>query len=185
MELAIVALGKVMGSAGFGTVFGGLMGLLNRKTDLEYKKLEYADHDKQRAHELKQRELDAVLMEKEWAGRVQVATVEAEGKTEAAAYDAMAKSYDFAKPAPGGAMEAFSSFVRPAISLGYFGLSSAGGAYILYFAFLVSGVQLSQQQMYDLVIFVVDYMAFMTSTAVGWWFAMRPGKSPAMKGKAH
>jgi hypothetical protein len=128
---------KLISSAGFGTMFGGVMGLFNRKADLEVKKLELEEAKDQREHELAMRDKDAAIMEKEWAGRTQVAQIEGEAKVDAAGFDALAKSYDFAKPAPGGKMEAFSAFVRPFISLCYFLVTSIGSAWILYYAFTV------------------------------------------------
>lgn len=180
MEMLFIGLVKLLGSAGFGTIFGGIMGFFNRKADLEYKKLEYADKEKERAHELKQRELDASLMEKEWAGRVQVANVEGESRAEVAAFDAMAASYEFAKPKAGGKMEAFSTFVRPFISIAYFLISSVGAMYIIYHIFHIESLTFSSDQWLQLAVFVIEWMAFMSGTTIGWWFAMRAGKPPRL-----
>ncbi len=168
---------KLISSAGFGTMFGGVMGLFNRKADLEAKKLDLQDAQNQRAHELAMRDKDAAIMEKEWAGRTQVAQIEGESKVDAAAFDALAKSYDFAKPAPGGKMEAFSAFIRPFISLAYFLVTSFGSGWILYYAFSVKTVTLSPEQWYELVMYVIAWVAFMAGATIGWWYAMRPGKS--------
>lgn len=176
--LIVGALIKLLGSAGFGTIFGGLMGLFNRKADLEAKRIDMDDREKDRQFQLNMRDKDAALMEKEWAGRTQVAQIEGEAKVDAAAYDALAKSYDYAKPKPGGKMEAFSSFVRPFISLAYFLVSSIGSVAILYYAFKVYDLKLSADQLYELVMFVVSWVAFMAGTTIGWWYAMRPGTHP-------
>lgn len=168
---------KLLSSAGFGTIFGGVMGLFNRKADLDVKRLELQDARDQRAHELSMRDKDAAIMAQEWRGRTEVAQIEGAAASEKAGYDALAKSYDFAKPAPGGKMEAFSSFVRPFISLAYFIVTSIGSAWIIYYAFAVKGISLSTEQWYDLVMYVIAWVAFMAGATIGWWYAMRPGKA--------
>lgn len=178
MTFVIAAIIKLLGSAGFGTIFGGVMGLFNRKADLEAKRLDLEDKERDRQFQLTMRDKDAAIMEREWAGRVQVAGIDAEAKVDAAAYDALAKSYDFAKPSPGGKAEAFSSVVRPLISLGYFLISSIGSVVILYYAFKVYEIKMTTDQLYELMMFVISWIAFMAGTTIGWWYAMRPGKHP-------
>ncbi len=174
----ILGIIKLLSSAGFGTIFGGVMGLFNRKADLEVKKLDIQEAANQRAHELAMRDKDAAIMAQEFAGRVQVAQVEATAAIEKEAYTALAKSYDFAKPAPGGKMEAFSAFVRPFISLAYFLVTSAGSGWLLYYAFSVRQITLTPEQWYDLVMYVIAWIAFMAGATIGWWYAMRPGGKP-------
>lgn len=169
---------KLFSSAGFGTMFGGVMGLFNRKADLEVKRLEREESKDRMAHELSMRDKDAAIMAQEFAGRVQVAQIEGATAIEKEAYTALAKSYDFAKPAPGGRMEAFSAFVRPFISLAYFLVTSAGSAWILYYAFSVRNITLTPDQWYDLVMYVIAWIAFMAGATIGWWYAMRPGSKP-------
>lgn len=173
----ILMLIKLISSAGFGTMFGGVMGLFNRKADLQVKLLEREEAKDRQAHELAMRDKDAAIMKEEWAGRTQVAQIEGEAKVDTAGFEALAKSYDFAKPAPGGRMEAFSAFIRPFISLSYFIVTSAGAAWILYYAFKVRGITLSPDQWYDLVMYVIAWVAFMAGATIGWWYAMRPGKA--------
>jgi hypothetical protein len=170
-----LGIAKLLGSAGFGTIFGGVMGYFNRKADLALKRLEMEDRDKQRIHELAQRDKDAAIMEKEWVGREKVALVEGAAKVEVEQYAAIAKSYDFAKPAAGSKMEAFSSFVRPFMSLCYFIVTSLGSAWIIYYAFTVKNIVLTPEQWHELVMYVISWIAFMAGSTIGWWYAMRPG----------
>lgn len=167
----VLGLIKLLGSAGFGTIFGGLMGIINRNLDLK------ADKQKQE-HELAMRDKDAAIMAQEWASRTQVAQIEATAVVEKAGFDALAKSYDFAKPAAGSRMEAFSSFIRPFISLSYFVVTSFGSGFILYYAFEVRKVSLTPDQWYDLVMYVIAWVAFMGGATIGWWYAIRPGGRP-------
>lgn len=181
IELIFGGIIKLLGSAGFGTIFGGIMGYFNRKADLEVKKLDLQAAADQRSHELAMRDKDAAIMAQEWAARTKVAEIEGATASEQAGYAALAKSYEFAKPAPGSRMEAFSSFVRPFVSLAYFIVTSIGGAWIVYYAFKVKGVEFTQAQWYDLVMFVLAWVAFMAGSTIGWWFAMRPsGKTPVL-----
>src|SRR4051812_37937286 len=101
----LLGLIKLLGSAGFGTIFGGLMGIINRRLDMQVKKQD-------QEHELAMRDKDAAIMAQEWAARTQVAQIESTAVVEKAGFDALSKSYDFAKPAAGSRMEAFSSFIR-------------------------------------------------------------------------
>jgi hypothetical protein len=167
----ILGLIKLLGSAGFGTIFGGVMGLLNRKVDLQAERMKYD-------HELAMRDKDAAIMREEYAARTKIAQVEGETAVEKEAYAALGKSYEFARPAKGGKMESFSSFVRPFISISYFLVTSAGSAYILYYAFHVAGLKLTNEQLFELVMYVIAWVAFMGGATIGWWYAMRPGKQP-------
>ena len=175
MTLILGGIIKLLGSAGFGTIFGGVMGLFNRKADLDVKRLEREEAKDRMAHELSMRDKDAAIMAQEWAARTKVATVEGEARAEVAGFEALTKSYDFAQPEKGTRMAAFSSFVRPFISLGYWIITSAGSAWILYYAFYVAKVQLSQEQMAELVMYVISWVAFMGGSTIGWFYAMRPG----------
>lgn len=180
VEALFIGLVKLLGSAGVGTIFGGIMGLFNRKADIEFRRLELDDRQKQRAFELAQRDKDAAIMREEWAGRTRVAQVEGEARAETEAYAALAKSYDFAKPAAGSKMEAFSAFMRPFMSGGYFLLSSIGCGWIVYYALVEVKVQFTAVQWYELLTFVLAWFFFMAGSAIGWWYAMRAGKAPPM-----
>jgi hypothetical protein len=171
---------KLLGSAGFGTIFGGLMGLLHRRQDLDLKKIELQDAQNQRAHELAMRDKDAAIMAQEWAGRTRVAEVETAGAAEVEAFKALSESYKFAQPERGSKMAAFSSFIRPFISLGYFLLTSFGGAWILWYAFTVRGLVLTNEQLFEIVMYVIAWVAFMGGATIGWWYAMRPGTKMPM-----
>lgn len=166
---------KLLGSAGFGTIFGGIMGLLNRKADMQAQKMKMD-------HELAMRDKDAAIMQQEWTARTKVAEVEGAAKVEAEAYTAMAKSYEFAQPEKGTRMAAFSSFMRPFMSGGYFIFSTVGSGWILYYAFKVKGVEFTPAQWFELVMFVVAWFFFMAGASIGWWYAMRPGtQMPALR----
>ena len=172
---AVLAIIKLLSSAGFGTIFGGIMGFVNRKADLDAKRLEREEAKDRMAHELAMRDKDAAIMAQEWAQRTKVAEVEGAAKAEVAGFEAMGESYKFAQPEKGTRMAAFSSFVRPFLSIGYFFITSIGSAWIIYYAFAVQKITLSPEQWFELVMYVIAWIAFMGGATIGWWFAMRPG----------
>lgn len=176
LELAIGGIIKLLGSAGFGTLFGGIMGIFNRKADLAQKKVEL-EHERLRwDHELQLKDADARIMREEAAARLAVAQTEAEARIESEAYKAMTASYEYAKPAPGSKMEAFSSFVRPTVTLAYFGLSAALTVWVCW-QVLSDGFALDAAKKSELVTLVIDWTLAMAGTTIGWWFATRPGKA--------
>lgn len=172
---------SLLSSAGFGTIFGGVMGFLNRDKDLQFLKLEIADREKARAHELEKQKLGIEEIRAEIDGKERIALIESESASETAGYSALSKSYQFSEPEKGSKMAAFSAFVRPALSLAYFVLSSAGAGWVLYYAFVVSHVVLTSAELLKLVFFVIEWITFMTSSTVGFWFATRAGKAPTIK----
>jgi len=170
---AVFAIGKLLSGAGFGTIFGGLMGWLNRKVDLQEKQLQWK-------HDLDMREKDAAILREEYAARTQIAQVEGEARVEQEAFKALAESYKFAVPESSSKMAAFSAFIRPFLSLMYFVASTLGSGWVVYYAFAVMKVSFTTEQWFDLVIFVISWFAFMAGAAIGWWYANRPsGRAPA------
>src|SRR5712691_10654985 len=82
----------------FGSVFsGGATGLigvaLQRYADYKNRQLEIQAAKEKFEHDLALKQVDMQIMEKEWAGRVQVAQTEAEAAADAAASQAFAASY--------------------------------------------------------------------------------------------
>lgn len=174
--MLIAAAIKLLGSAGFGTLFGGIMGIFNRKADLAQKKVELEHETKRWDHDLQLREADARIMQMEVQGKLQIATVQAEATVEAAGYEAMKASYDYAKPAAGGKMEALASFVRPAVTLGYYALTTLLTLWVAY-TVLSDGFALDATRRAEMLFLVVDWTLAMAGMTIGWWFATRPGKA--------
>jgi seryl-tRNA(Sec) selenium transferase len=67
----------ILGSSTVGSLIGGIFAFLNKKADIEIKKLD-------QAHELELRKEDRELAKVEAEGRLQVAVAEAEGSIESA-----------------------------------------------------------------------------------------------------
>lgn len=174
----IKVLGSVLGSNAVGSAIGWLGGLLNRKVDLEAKRIDNEDRKAQRDHEQALRRIDIEVMQAEAASRERVASIESEGKVRIAEYDALQESYRQESAIPEGAL---AKRVRPLLTLilGLAGITQAG--VVLWLAFVVYRIQLSADQWHDLAMYCVAWVFFQAGVVIGWWFANRPGKAPELK----
>jgi hypothetical protein len=171
----------VFSSGGFGSLIGLVGGYFNRKVDLEAKKLEYKDKEDERNHEVTMLTAQKEYMVEEAKAKLQVATVESEAQVETAGYGAMAASYNFAKTTPAdGWVDKASKIVRPLLTLLLFGLTM----YILYqindLVWAMEGIKSDpafRGQLTDIWVEMIKWVSFQTGVCVGWWFAMRPGKT--------
>lgn len=88
----IAALLSLLGSSAVGSLIGGVFAFLNRKADMEAKKMDH-DHEQSRwSHELAVKKSDLEIAQAEAQGKLDVAMVEADGQIEAARMDAIAKA---------------------------------------------------------------------------------------------
>jgi len=168
----------IFSSGGFGSLVGLVGGYFNRKLDLQAKGLEYADKDKQRAHELAKQNADLEFMKAEYTQRLQVANVEADAEVEVAGYGAMGKSYQFAAPTSAdGWVDKASKVVRPLLTIGFL-------LFTIYVFMKVQTlvnelqVQPDQTQVFKLYVTLIEWATFQAGVCIGWWFAMRPGRQP-------
>jgi hypothetical protein len=81
--MIIAGILSILGSSAFGTVLGGIFAILNKKTDLELKKMDYA-------HDLALRDKDIETAKAEAAGRKEVAIVEGDAAFDVARMNSMA-----------------------------------------------------------------------------------------------
>lgn len=174
--VAVVA--KLLGSNAVGSMIGWLGGLMNRKVDLEAKRLDLEDREKGRAHEQALRRIDLEVMAAEAASKERVASIETEGKVQTSAWDALAESYRQEAATPSGS---FSKAIRPLLTLmfGLAGLTQA--AAVLWFAFAINRTPLDTAQLNQLVLYSIEWVFFQGGLVVGWWFANRPGKAPELR----
>ena len=159
----------VLGSGGFGSILGLASALWNRHIDLKAKALEYKDKDDQRRH-------DALILDKEIAGANLRATVVANAEIAVADAKALAASYTFAVPDKGSAMAQFSAFIRPFLTVGYFIITTIGTAWILYYAFYVANVKMTDVELTKLTYSVISWVSFQASAAIGFWFGNRASR---------
>lgn len=151
-----------LGSSIFGSIFGGLMGCVNKYLDLK-------QHAMDQTHELALRDKDMEQTKVEIEGRAKVAEVQAAGATAVAENQAFAASFEADKATYGiKAVDFFRGIVRPLIT---------GGACFEIFicaraatAYMDAHGGMSIDQAYA----IVDAVLFTAFTVVLWWFGSRP-----------
>lgn len=89
----ITAILSLFGSSAFGSIIGGLMAFLNKKSDIDVKRIDL-EHEKSRwAHDLLVRDKDLEYAKVEASGRKDVAIIEGDSSMEAARFAAIAQSH--------------------------------------------------------------------------------------------
>lgn len=163
-------------SSGIGSIVGLVGGLANRYADYKFKA-------KDQEFELLKLREDREYMKEEYAHKIQITSVEANKEIEIAGYEAMEDSYSFARTTrEDGFVDQFSKFIRPLLTLLFFFSS----LYIFYeVSLLVSqiDVPLSAPEVLSLYKTSIEWILFQAGVAIGWWFAMRPGKLANFGGK--
>lgn len=177
MEL-IAIIAKLLGSNFMGSALGWIGGWLQRKQDIEVKKLELADADKARAHEVNLRRIDIEVMQAEIAGKERIASIEAEGKVEAAQMDAIAKGYE-TQFAGEGWVASFSRAIRPVVTLWFVVASSALTIAVILLA-TRAGVEFTAADWRSWLGYVLEWTMFQAGLVIGWWFAIRNSQVPKL-----
>lgn len=172
----------ILGSAGFGSIFGAIGGLLNRYMDERAKRLDMEAQKQQAEFDLQKMDKQRDYMIEEAAARLKVTEVQTDGLVEQAGYQAMEKSYETMRPTGIGWIDAISQLVRPILTAAFF-------AFMVYMWIELEGrmtaflaiTDSNPQMLIDLYIDVTKGIAFQAFACLGWWFAMRPGKPPAFR----
>lgn len=155
-----------------GSLVGLIGGYLNRRLDLEAKKVDHAQ-------ELKLKDKDLEFMKAEYEQRTKVAEIEGATATEVAGYAAMQASYGFANPEGSGLVDSLSKIVRPLITLAFFALT----AYIFYqLNSKISISVMSGESMEKVYLTVIDWVLFQAGITIGWWFANRQSGPSVFRG---
>jgi len=179
------ALFAFLGSSGFGSILGGIMGYFNRKVDLEQRRLDL-DHERDKwAHDLALRQADLEQVKAEAAGRREVAVVEGEASVEAARMAALAASYEADKLDPDAVKgagwwgwtlvlsDAFRRFIRPGTTVALL----AGTMYVNWLLIdKLTGptwATLSVDQRHDLGLQAIAWLGAQTAAALSYWFVSR------------
>lgn len=189
---------ELIGTGIMGILSGGATGLLgvgiqrfadyfNKKQDLEKLKAQFD-------HERDLRKLDMELADKEWAGRVQVATVEAQGKEAVADASAFAASFQmepqqYAKNVKPGKIAGFllvlldftRGIVRPGLTLYLCWIATRmyeESRAVLAIADLTTNAPMVMN-VYTQIVFTLLYLF---TTCVLWWFGTRNKQAPPKTG---
>lgn len=122
-----------LGSGAVGSVIGGVFALLNRKADIEAKRLEREHESRLWEHNLREREADLKIAQAEAAGKVEVAIIEGNAAFDTARMGAIAEasradSVSAAEIKAAGKMgvlfvlvSAFSKAIRPVLTVALIG----------------------------------------------------------------
>lgn len=90
MTLLFTFLSTFLGSSAFGTIIGGIFAALNRKADLDAKRIDNEHEARRWANDIAMRNKDIELAQAEAAGRKDVAIIEGDASIETARMQAIA-----------------------------------------------------------------------------------------------
>lgn len=186
---------EILGTV-FGSIFGGgatgLIGVgvqryfdyLKVKADIEMAKVKFD-------HERGLRELDAAILEKEWAGRTRVAEVEAAGKADVAESEAFAASFRteptrYSEGVKPGRVAGFflvlvdviRGIVRPGLTVYLCALTTLVYWDAQELINKVGTIQMTVEEALRITSLVVGTVLYLTTTCVLWWFGTRNKGTP-------
>ena len=181
MISAIIAL---LGSSAFGSIIGGVFGILNKRNDLEVKKLDLQQEQSRWAHDVVMREKDLQMLAAEAAARKDVAIVEADGAIEAARMVAIGQAHaaDTLTASELNAagkwrgllvgIHGLNRVVRPLLTLIVCGTALYIN-WLLLDAVVVAWPAMDSTQRYDLGVQAFAWLTGQASAVIGYWFVSR------------
>lgn len=174
----ITAILSLLGSSAIGSIIGGVFALLNRKADVEAKRLDHS-------HELEMRRADMELAKLEAEGRLQVAMVEADGMIESSRMDAIGQAHQAdvldakqiqAAGKVGGFLlvltDVFRRLIRPVITV----VLVCGALYINWMLIGRMGLgwdAMDAAQRFEIGLQALGWMTGQASSVVAYWFVSR------------
>lgn len=180
----IAAILSILGSSAVGSVLGGIFAFLNKKTDLDVRKLELEHEVQKWAHDLAIRDKDLDMAKQEAQGRKDVAIVEGDAATETARFAAIAVSQQADKISAdelraagkykwmlvvGSAMKAW---IRPVATVVLVGAAVYLNS-VLLSKFVEGWGALTRDQQYDAAMQAFAWITGQASAVLGYWFVSR------------
>lgn len=176
----ITAILSILGSSAFGTILGGIFAILNKRTDIELKKLDYS-------HELSLRDKDLDIARAEAQGHKDVAIIEGESAVDVARMNGIAVanqadnvSADEIKAA--GKLgwlyviaAVFNKLIRP-VSTVLFTTTALYLNWVIIEHMTQNWEQYTEAQQYDIAMQAFAWITGQASAILGYWFFSR-GKS--------
>lgn len=180
----ITAILSLLGSSAFGSIIGGVMAHLNKKTDIDIKRMDL-DHEKSRwAHDLLVKDKDLEYAKVEAAGLKDVAIIEGDAAMETARFAAIGQSHaadtisaDELRAA--GKLRwtlvlasAMRSWIRPVLTI----ILSAAA---IYLNFLLIGKltdvwpNLDEKQQFDMGMQAFAWVTGQAAACISYWFVSR------------
>lgn len=180
----IAAILSLLGSSAVGTILGGIFAFLNKKADLETRKLELSHEVDKWTHDLALRDKDLEYAKQEAQGKIEVAVIETDGASEVARLQAIAVAQAADKitadeiVAAGSwgwllvAVSAINKIIRPLLTFILAGcaiwvnlvlISRLGDSWATYTA----------AQQYDAALQAFAWVTGQAGTVIGYWFVAR------------
>lgn len=175
---------SILGSSAFGSILGGVFAFLNRKTDMQAKKLDLEHEARRWTHELAVKDKDLEYAKLEAQGRKEVAIVEGEAAMEAARFQAIAAaqaadSVTAEELKAAGKMRwllvlasAFNRFIRPMATV-ILATAAISVNLLLMHKMAESWPGLTPSQQYDAAMQAFAWITGQASAALGYWFVAR------------
>lgn len=180
----ISAILAILGSSTVGSLLGGVFALLNRKADIEAKRVEQAHESARWTHELAVKDKDLEYARAEAAGRKDVAIIEGESAIEAARFAAVGQAHQADQITAEELKQAgkwrfllvfagaLRQFIRPVITVVL--VSAATYLNWVLIQRLDAGwADLTQQQRYDIGMQAFAWVTGQASAVVSYWFVSR------------
>lgn len=181
MISAIIAL---LGSSAFGSIIGGVFGILNKRNDLEVKRLDLLQEEKRWAHDVAMRDKDLQLMVAEAQAKKEVAVVESDGAIETARMVAIGQAHA-ADTLSAQELQAagkwrgllvgihgLNKLVRPVLTLIVCGAALYLN-WLLLDALVKAWPDLDKTQRFDLGVQAFAWLTGQASAVIGYWFVSR------------
>lgn len=181
-------LSMLLGSSALGTLIGGVFAYLNRKSDIEAKKVEREQAKDKFEYDIKLRDKDIEQVKAEAQGRREVAVVEGEASVESARLAAIAASYKADELNPDALKEAgwwkwllvlgaaFRTWIRPLATVALTSMA----LYISWFLLerlLAPGTweAIPAKERLALAYAALNWVFAQAGSALGYWFVSRGG----------
>ncbi|CAB4194499.1 hypothetical protein UFOVP1254_90 [uncultured Caudovirales phage] len=175
---------SILGSSAFGSLLGGLFAWLNRKSDIEAKRIDLAHEAAKWAHDLLVKDKDLEYAKVEAAGRKDVAIIEGEASMQTARFNAIAAAQEADRITADELKAAgkwkwllvwaatFNKLIRPLATV-----LLTGAAIYINFLFVGKLIDvwpnLDKTQQYDAAMQAFAWITGQAGACLGYWFVSR------------
>lgn len=175
---------SLLGSSAVGTLLGGVFAWLNKKSDLEVKKLELTHEEAKWAHELVQRDKDIEYATIEAQGKKDVAIIEGDATVDTARMVAIGQTQQADRitaeeMAAAGSWKwllvlaaATTKFVRPALTVALAGTAIYINLLLIQF-FTVGWNLMTPEHRYDSGMQAFAWITGQAAVVISYWFVSR------------
>jgi len=182
--MMLSAILSILGSSAVGSLLGGVMAWLNKKTDLEAKRLDQEHEQRRWGHDLAIREKDIEYAKTEAQGRKDVAIVEAEGGIESARFVAIAAANEadkldgatLAAAGKWGALlvvaDALRRLIRPVVTV-ILVSSTLYINWLLIERFIDVFPGLGADRQFEMGMWAIAWVSGQASAVISYWFVSR------------